>query len=161
MNEKNKIKVYLAGGWFNEKQREVLDTVESLLDKFDNLEVYSPRKKKNQFESGTKPSRKTCESVFEDDVIAINGCDIMIASTESKDMGTVFEMGVAYQTSIPVIAVYFHEEPYNLMLEVSAVGGVARTLDQLNDMLIFIKNSGLDKYLDEEADKYRYQGLIE
>lgn len=156
----NKLKVYLAGGWFNSEQEKILDEIEKLLTKYDNLLVYSPRKQ-TQFKSGSKPTRKTCEIVFNNNIVAIEDCDIMIASTEGKDMGTVFEIGVAYQLGKPIIAIYFHNEPFNLMLEEAAIGGVVINKEQLDYILAFIKIRGLNEYLSGYANSFRYQGLIE
>jgi len=156
----DKLKVYLAGGWFNPEQKKILDEIEKLLLKYDNLLVYSPRKQ-TQFKSGTKPTREICEIVFNNNIVAIEDCDIMIASTEGKDMGTVFEIGVAYQLSKPIIAIYFHNESFNLMLEEAAIGGVARNIEQLIYILSFIKIIGLKEYLSGYANSFRYQGLTE
>jgi nucleoside deoxyribosyltransferase len=156
----NKLKVYLAGGWFSPGQYKILIELEELLAEYSNLIVYSPRKQ-TQFEPGTKPTREICEKVFNNNITAIRECDIIIASTEGKDLGTTFEMGIAYQLNKPIIAIYFHEEPFNLMLEESAIGGVARNIIQLESILRYIKDVGLEQYLKEIANEYRYQGLIE
>lgn len=154
-----KLKVYLAGGWFSENQDRVLTQIEEILSNYNCFKVYSPRRQ-TQFKSGTKPSKEICEIVFNNNIVAIEDCDIMIASTEEKDMGTVFEMGIAFQLEKPIIAVYFHKEPYNLMLE-EASSGVARNTEQLCQILDIIDVLGLERYLKEEVSKYRYQGLIE
>ena len=156
----DKIKTYLGGGWFSLSQIKILDEVESLLSEYSNLKVYSPRKQ-TQFKSGIKPSREICRIVFNNNISAIENCDLMIASTEGKDLGTSFEMGVVYTLKKPIIAVFFSEMPYNLMLEESSIGGVARSLMQLTLMLDIIKDFGLEKYLKENANTFRYQGLIE
>ena len=155
-----KLKVYLAGGWFNPEQDKILTQLENVLFEVSFLEVYSPRRK-TQFKTGTKPSRKDCEDVFNNNVKAIMECDFVVASTEGKDMGTLIEIGAAFVLKKPVIAAYFHSEPFNLMAEGTAIGGVARSITQLELMLGEIGNIGLEGYIKEVADIYRYQGLIE
>lgn len=155
-----KLKVYLAGGWFNPEQDRILTMVEDLLFNISYLEVYSPRRQ-TQFKSGSKPTRELCEQVFNNNIEAIKNSDFVIASTEGKDMGTLIEIGAAYVLKKPVIAVYFHNEPFNLMAEGTAIGGVARNITQLELILGEISNIGLEGYIKEVADIYRYQGLIE
>jgi nucleoside deoxyribosyltransferase len=155
-----KLKVYLAGGWFNPEQDRILTMVEDLLFSIPYLEVYSPRRKA-QFKTGTKPTREMCEQVFNNNIEAIKNSDFVVASTEGKDMGTLIEIGAAYVLKKPVIAVYFNEAPFNLMAEGTAIGGVARNKIQLELMLATIGQIGLEGYLKELADIYRYQGLIE
>jgi nucleoside 2-deoxyribosyltransferase len=155
-----KLKVYLASGWFTPEQRKILDEVESLLFRYSNLEVYSPRLKK-QFTSGSKPTREMCEEIFNNNIKAINNSNFVVASTEGKDMGTLIEIGAASVLKKPVIAVYFSENPFNLMAEGTSIGGVARNIKQLNYILDTIAVFGLEGYLKTFANKFRYQGLIE
>lgn len=156
----NKLKVYLAGGWFNPEQKRILDEVEGLLFKYSNLDVYSPRLQ-TQFKSGTKPTREMCENVFNNNIRAIDNSDLVVASTEGKDMGTLIEIGAASVLKKPIIAVFFSEAPFNLMAEGTSIGGVARNIKQLTYMLDVIGTVGLEVYLISVADKFRYQGLIE
>ena len=124
-----KLTVYLAGGWFTPEQYKILTMLEDFLFTIPYLAVYSPRRQ-TQFKSGTKPTREICEEVFNRNIEAIKECDIVIASTEGKDMGTLIEVGAAYALKKPVIAVYFHSEPFNLMAEGVSIGGVARNITQ-------------------------------
>lgn len=156
----NKLKVYLAGGWFSPEQDRILTQVENVLFEIPYLEVYSPRRQ-TQFKSGSKPTREICEEVFNRNIEAIKNSDFVVASTEGKDMGTLIEIGAAFVLKKPVIAVYFHIEPFNLMAEGTAIGGVARSLIQLEMILASIGDLGLEGYIKELADIYRYQGLIE
>lgn len=106
--------VYLASGWFTpaqEKARlEMLNTISK--DHF----VFSPK----DDNLGTEDS--DFSSIFQANIREIENCDIMVASTIDKDMGTLFECGVAYAKGIPIV--YYApglSGPFNLMLAESAV----------------------------------------
>jgi len=60
----------------------------------------------------------------------IDECDIVIASTEGKDMGTLFECGYAFAKNKPVVYYAPNIHKFNLMLAKSA-RAVALTPDSL------------------------------
>jgi len=166
MAEDETLKVYLAGPFFNDEQRSVIDRLEKTLDSY--CKVYSPRR-----DGGVLAPDSTVESrknVFEMNYKHIADCDLMIAQVEGldgrplglfkqalqrlkclkltdsdleevkeelqklvseqysrlpnyTDIGTVWEMGCAYEIGIPVIAFSPNvQRQVNLMLSESCRG---------------------------------------
>lgn len=123
--------VYLASPWFNPDQNrrmeEVLETI-----KKSGMTVFAPK-----YDSQVNPaaSKKDRRKSFETNVREVINSDIVVAITNEKDMGTIFEAGVAYSNNVPIV--YFAEGlegGFNLMLAESAVA-VTSTTDELADVL--------------------------
>lgn len=111
------MKVYIASGWFTPHQElarlEIKETLEEA-----GIDHFSP-KDDNLAGEVDHPLALTC--VFDTNVDEIEHCDLMIASTIGKDMGTLFECGVAYKAGIPIV--YYApglKGNFNLMLAQSA-----------------------------------------
>lgn len=104
------MKIYLASGWFSPEQeqarQEVLQVCETL-----KLDYYSP---KERLQYGVHNMSQ--EEVFMTNLSEILKADLVIASTEGKDMGTLFECGYAYGRKIPIIYYYKYTDNFNLML---------------------------------------------
>ena len=103
------LKVYIASGWFNKEQVHALKEMEAALAEL-NYEVYSPR-----VESIFKPGMDH-EKIVQDNLSALHHCDFVLASTEGKDMGTLFECGYASAIKKPVVYYYKGEGNFNIML---------------------------------------------
>lgn len=115
-----KIKVYLAGGWFDEYSKAAIDYLESFLDiKF---QVFSPRRETKLLGNEDNIAMKKS---FDLNITHICEADIVIASTVNKDTGTLFECGVAYANEIPIIYTFFDDRfkdvKFNMMLAQSAI----------------------------------------
>lgn len=119
------MKVYVAAGWFTDEQEEARQIILKSLHVVNNLHnnyftVYSP-KEDFLFEKGkTKP-----QEVFEANVKKIMSIDFIIASTVGKDMGTLFECGVAYAQGRSIVYYWpynvdTHKKKFNLMLSQSS-----------------------------------------
>lgn len=116
MVEKKQIKVYVAGGWFTPEQEEALDSMLRAC-KLAEVDFYSPRDDGLYVPGVTDP-----KDVFQENLKQILLSDIVIASTEGKDMGTVWECGYAYGISKPVAYFYPNRRgKFNLMLAQSGV----------------------------------------
>ena len=76
-----KIKVYLAGGWFDKYQIKAISYLEKFLSSFDEFEVFI--------------SKKEQDKVFKENLKQIDEADIVIVSTVGKDITTLFEAGYA------------------------------------------------------------------
>jgi nucleoside 2-deoxyribosyltransferase len=120
----NKIKVYIAAGWFSEEQKKALSYIEKILSSNNKFLVYSPRKE-IQLESGKIHNKEIKQQVFNSNINFINKCDLIISSTIEKDMGTLFECGYAYSKNIPIIYTLFlnniDDIIFNLMLSESGI----------------------------------------
>lgn len=98
-----RIKVYLAGPFFNEEQVERINYLEDTLEK-GFFDVFSPRQA-----SHIKPgcSKEDMIKTFEGNTTNIDKADFVLAVLDGKDTGTMFECGYAYAKNIPVL--YFNE----------------------------------------------------
>lgn len=116
------IKVYLAAGFFNEYQNAAVDYIEKLLDADPRFEVFSPRRE-TKLEGFEKPEVQ--KKVFDMNCDNVKKSDLIICSTIDKDMGAVFETGLAYEAGVPIIYTLFDdrlEKPiFNLMLGQSGI----------------------------------------
>lgn len=144
----NNLKVYVAAGWFSDEQEkarmEVINACKTV-----NVDIYSPKDDMLHIDGETDP-----EAIFLENVYQINKADFIIASTEGKDMGTLFECGLAYGRGTPIVYYYKGNGPFNLMLARSGFC-VCTTYEELC------------QYLEESVDlnrpvhKTAYKGAIE
>ena len=117
-----KIRVYLAGGWFDKYQIKAISYLENFLSSFNEFEVFSPRKN-----IVLKPniSKKEQDKVFKENLKQINEADIVIVSTVGKDITTLFEAGYAFAKNKKIIYTFFDERfndiTFNLMLAKSGI----------------------------------------
>lgn len=142
-----KYEVYLASGWFNPKQADQLDRIKKTLDEM-GIKYFSP--KDEALATNSDPKTKLKE-IFDGNIAAIQESDYIIANTQDKDMGTIFECGAAYTMGVPIL--YFAEGltgPFNLMLAESGFG-VAKSIDELKELITNYKNQ----------EKVKYDGEIE
>jgi len=112
------MKVYLASGWFTPKALEEVEALEVLLGDL-GLEVASPRK---IFICPPNAPLDVQKDTFKGNVEHIRTADFVLCNTRDKDMGTIFEAGVAYNANVPIV--YFAQGltgNCNLMLAQSGV----------------------------------------
>ena len=105
----SRLKVYVASGWFSKEQVHALKEMEAALEEL-NYDMFSPRKE-CIFKEGMDH-----EAIVRANIDAIDDCDFMLASTEGKDMGTLFECGYAHSEGKPVVYYYKGEGVFNIML---------------------------------------------
>ncbi len=119
---KKTLKIYLSGGWFDPFQEKALTYLEEFLGSKAEFEVFSPRK---EIIISNVADLKQQKYVFDMNVKNIDECDVVISSTVSKDMGTLFENGYAYAKGKPVIYTFFDERfsdaKFNVMLSMSGM----------------------------------------
>lgn len=111
---------YLASPFFTFEQQKRLEKVAKVL-RDNNYSVYLPSEHSIvKLDSDSDFVKK----VFDSNVDAINNSKAVLAITDEKDMGTIWEAGYAYGKGIPVI--YYAEtlglNPFNIMLSESAKG---------------------------------------
>ena len=140
-----KIKIYIAAGWFDEFQDKALTKIEKLLTANKRtLEVYSPR---IEMKLDGKEDKEQQTKVFLENCKHIEEADLIIASTVGKDMGTLWECGYAYSKGVPIIYTFFDKRfpnaKFNLML---ARSGIACFTDyeKLADFAFDLELDGLD-----------------
>lgn len=126
------MKAYIAAPFFNLEQIAVIDKIKEILTKHD-IDYFSP---KDEFICPPTADRATRKKTFEGNIDAILKSQIMVAVTDGKDMGTLFEAGVAYIAEIPIIyiAITLGDKPFNLMLAESSFS-VCKSLEELDILL--------------------------
>lgn len=111
---------YLASPFFNEDQIEREERIKSLLRTY-GYKVYSPRE---HGVVGNLSDSVAVQETFNSNVEAINNSKKVLAITDRKDMGTIWEAGYAYGKGIPIV--YYAEtlgnNPFNIMLSESGIG---------------------------------------
>lgn len=120
-------KVYIAAPWFTPKQAERLEGIKKLLTNY-KIPFYSP-KDECLFTNVTemdpfKVLQTNCDAIVESEFI--------LAITDEKDVGTMWECGYAYAMGVPILYVWLTKEDgqkFNLML--AASGAVAHTDNQI------------------------------
>ena len=111
---------YLASPFFNEDQIEREERIKSLLRTYD-YKVYSPRE---HGVVGSLSDSVAVQETFNSNVEAINNSKKVLAITDRKDMGTIWEAGYAYGKGIPIVyyAETLGDNPFNIMLSESGIG---------------------------------------
>lgn len=138
-----KIKVYLAGPFFNEEQVERINFIEDLLASLD-FDIFSPRQASKIKPGATKQDML---DTFRGNVDGIDEADFVLAVLDGNDSGTLFECGYAYQKT-PVL--YFNEtreKGPNLMLALS--GGLPFITKQTVKTTQLLKSSYVYNTKDE------------
>lgn len=120
-----KNKIYLAAPFFNPDQAEKVDQVERLV-RILGHDLFSPRLE-SSFEQGDDPSpvlKKNCNGIMYSDYI--------IAITDDKDVGTMWECGFAFAVGKPILYLWLGwtlEKKFNIML--AASGSVVHNYEEL------------------------------
>lgn len=134
LQESKKHHCYIAAPFFNPDQITRVALVETLLEKH-GFTYFSPRK---QSAIGPISDHDVRKAAFKMNVDGIDDAEFLIAITDGKDMGTVFEAGHAYATNIPIIYVAFtlgKDGMFNLMLSESGVAA-CRTVEELEAAML-------------------------
>ena len=119
------MKIYLAGPFFNDQERQIIEKVRDILrsgghEVFVPMEHFIP-------DGETLPNAVWGKKVFDMDVEAINNCDIVYAVYHGhySDSGTAWEIGYAYAKSIPVVLLHTDQKNISSVMPVnSAVSNI-------------------------------------
>lgn len=112
-------KIYLAAPFFNPQQLETISTVEGICDKL-QIPYFSPRKECLCPPDATLVQR---QDTFFKNVNHIEIAPVILACIDDFDPGTIWEMGLAFRASKPIIAyTRVPSRGLNLMLAQSCVG---------------------------------------
>lgn len=120
------IKVYLASGWFNEKQKKQMDEIYTVLSWFKKqyeIELFAPFYDGVVLKKDDPELRKKMKEVWELDIRELKSSALVVASTQDHDVGTIFECGYASAYNIPILCYNSNIElGLNLMLAQEARG---------------------------------------
>jgi nucleoside 2-deoxyribosyltransferase len=150
--------IYVASGWFSKEQYESYTQIRECLEKHErNIECYYP-KDHFEFKHGEKQTKSQQAEVFSDNISAIINSDFVIVNTEGKDMGSLFEAGVAYAYHKKIIYVCLNlgDALFNVMLAQSGMT-VVKTIEELDYALKIISEHGFYSYMMFRG----YEGEIE
>ncbi len=119
--------VYLASGWFNEKQKEQMDEVYRVLLDLSlrgELDFFSPFYDGIVLKGKSDPDwRKKMKEVWELDIAKVEASNLIIGCTQDHDVGTIFELGYASAKGIPILCYNSNPElGLNVMLSQEARG---------------------------------------
>jgi len=138
--------IYLAGGWFSEKQVEMLTIVSHLLGKNPtvgntHIPLLNQYKTMNE-DMGTPEGYEWANETFNADVTAMNLADIgvFLWDKEEPDSGTAMELGYMYANHKPIVLVGpkeydldYKKNKLNLMI----AKGLTVYVDSYKDLLEF------------------------
>ena len=142
--------IYIASGWFNEEQRCDLFTIEYMLTCFD-LPFFSPSKEAI-CPAISDPAERN--KVFGANLQAIDDAEYVIVNTRDKDLGTIFEAGVAYAWAKKIIYCAFGlKGQFNLMLAQSG----CRVCTSFSDLQVVLEELARTGTLEDK----QYTGSIE
>jgi nucleoside deoxyribosyltransferase len=123
------MKVYIAAPFFNPTQLDIVEKIKATL-KVHDIEYFSP-KDESMFKQGDDPI-----NILQLNCNAIDACDALVAVTDDKDVGTMFECGYAYANNIPIVYIWLGRKPgmkFNLML--AASGSFVHTIEEIPEAL--------------------------
>ena len=106
------MKVYIAGPLCTEKDREFVEKLDSLCKKL-GLKTFLPHRDVGLWKEGVD-----VKEIGKKDLEGFENCNLMIASLNGFNVGagTAFEMGIAFQKKIPIIAIKT-DKPINQSIE--------------------------------------------
>lgn len=121
------MEIYLAAPWFSPKQDKIYLRVEKAINAT-NHRGFFPRR---ECLVSNNSSKQELREAFSWNIRHIQMCDMVVAVTDYKDTGTLFECGCAFMINKPIL--YYAEtlqgRPFNLMLAESAIGVVQNELE--------------------------------
>jgi len=114
------MKIYLAGSCSSEN-RTIMVHVAEQLRQCHNIEVYCPWELKIE-NAWDKSQEEWAREVFEEDIKAIQDCDIflMISQGRESTAGTNWENGYAYGLNKHIIIIQITDKPTSLMTYASS-----------------------------------------
>jgi len=93
---KKERKMYFAGPWFDYRARRLYKTCEDIVEICNAYSPYTVYFPKNE-------SSATPKEAFNKNITQIKDADIVVALVSRKDVGTAWEIGMAYSLGKPII----------------------------------------------------------
>lgn len=123
-------KLYFAGPWFNEKSNAFYNsilTIANMCKQFADYDIFFPKCQVN----------KTPFDAFMKNVGNIQNADMVVAFVDDKDVGTAWEIGMAYSLNKKIVLIGLDDTTFlshtNVML---AFTGTCTTLREFGKLLV-------------------------
>lgn len=139
-------RVYLASPWFTPEQMQRMEDTLAVLREWEssgpNRKVYAPYVELLCPPDAGLDVRK---KIYDSNVREAAYADVVVAVTDGKDIGTLYELGYAacardmHEMGSPLLfglALSLGDRPFNLMLA-EGLDAVCKTLDQLRELMLF------------------------
>lgn len=122
------MKIYLAAPWFSPPQEEIHNEVLATLDRSEH-NIFAPRR---ELEVKPNDNQAIQKQAFAGNCRELERSNLVVAVTDYKDIGTLWECGYAYRCNTPILyyASTLGDRPFNLMLAQSGFG-VVRNVEEL------------------------------
>ncbi len=138
------MKAYIAGPLFNDAEKSFNLKVDALVQSL-GIETYLPQRDGGEsirmIREG-QPPEQVRRRLFELDVNAVKACDLFVCVLDGRvpDEGTCVELGMAYMLGKTCIGYQTDSRRFaldynNLMIENALNGGLARSLDELTELI--------------------------
>jgi len=100
-------KVYHASGWFNPEQKRMMDEIYHVLKGIHDtgvIDLFAPFYDGIVLDPKNDPDWKSkMKEVWDLDISKLSDADLVVASTQDHDVGTIFECGFASAEGIPIL----------------------------------------------------------
>ena len=138
------MKAYIAGPLFNDAEKAFNLKVDALVQSL-GIETYLPQRDGGEsirmIREG-QPPEEVRRRLFDLDVNAVKACDLFVCGLDGRvpDEGTCVELGMAYILGKACIGYQTDSRRFaldynNLMIENALNGGLARSLDELTELI--------------------------
>lgn len=148
------IKVYLASGWFNPAQmKQMQEIYEALqiLEAGGHIELFAPYYDGIVLKKDDPNLKKKMKITWWLDIEKLKECDLVVASTQDHDVGTIFECGFASARGKTIFCYNSNPElGLNLMLAQEARAFCKSPEDLSQAIYHFIQHAREERY------NYRY-----
>lgn len=147
------MKIYYAAPWFSPEQADIHARVYNVLVQSGH-DVFSP---KHACEVKPGATKQQMREAFSMNLKEIGRSHVILAVTDYRDVGTIFECGYAYAVNRPIVyyAETLGDRPFNLMLAESGIA-VMRSCPELLEFL-----SGCEHVMHLEERARSFEGRVE
>ena len=107
--------IYIAGPFFNEKQVDMIEAIENVLD-FNAMQYYSPRSEGVLMNMTPEEKKARMKYIFDKNIEMLDKADTVVAVIDDYDTGTVFEIGYAFAKGKRIITITGNYYGVNVMI---------------------------------------------
>jgi len=107
--------IYIAGPFFNNKQKGLIKRIEKELDKY-GIKYFSPRSEGVLIDMTPEEKEEQMVKIFDSNIFHLENCKGVIAVIDDWDTGTVFEIGYANAIEKPIFTLSDNDYGLNVMV---------------------------------------------